>query len=593
MGSTSPETEVEINGGVNGHLLQDNVQNHNPVAREDDVNNDVSERSPCCSYRWIIGYMGLIVGTLKNVLQVNISIVIVCMVGSDSNIFTNVTSNVTSSDYSHDVTSSASMYEHVQVINVTNFTPSNTARSEGGYIANMTSQRDSANNMYDQLKTIGEFDWDIGTQSAILSAFYYGYMCTLIPFGWLASIYGGKHVLSITFLVSAVVTILTPVLARTHAYFVVATRVIIGASLAACSPAWMALIGVWSLPTERTRFVSLYWIGQLTGTVIGLMTSGYLCVVGFDNGWASVFYIHGGSTLLLTLAMQWLVYSNPDEHPRISIVERRLLAKALRGNAESKKEKPMKTPWCSIMTSLPAWAIFSAHFANNWSYYLLLTCLPLFTNDVLHFDIKSNGLLSSLPFITLGVSTSFTGPIADGVASKHWLSLTMTRKIFQVIGCIGTGVFIVVCGYVSQRELVIVCLCVSMFFNAIGQSGGFSANLIDIAPRLSAVVYAISNTIACIPGILAPVIVAAITQNKTLEEWRYVFYLCAAISLGAAIIYVLVSSSELAPWAVDASQDASITVNRKPGDEELHFRLVEKSENGHNEKKDTLELEKV
>ena len=49
----------------------------------------------------------------------------------------------------------------------------------------------------------------------------------------------------------------------------------------------------------------------------------------------------------------------------------------------------MKVPWLSFVKSLPVWAVAIAHFTNNWGYYMLLTCLPKYLKEVLHFDMKS------------------------------------------------------------------------------------------------------------------------------------------------------------------------------------------------------------
>jgi len=48
----------------------------------------------------------------------------------------------------------------------------------------------------------------------------------------------------------------------------------------------------------------------------------------------------------------------------------------------------MKVPWLSIVKSLPVWAVAIAHFTNNWGYYTLLTCLPMYLKYILHFDMK-------------------------------------------------------------------------------------------------------------------------------------------------------------------------------------------------------------
>ncbi len=44
-------------------------------------------------------------------------------------------------------------------------------------------------------------------------------------------------------------------------------------------------------------------------------------------------------------------------------------------------------PWKAALTSRPVWAIIAAHFTENWGFYTLLTELPTFLKDVLHYDL--------------------------------------------------------------------------------------------------------------------------------------------------------------------------------------------------------------
>ena len=45
------------------------------------------------------------------------------------------------------------------------------------------------------------------------------------------------------------------------------------------------------------------------------------------------------------------------------------------------------TPWRQIAASPAVWAVAVAHFANNWGFYSMLTCLPTYMKKILHFDI--------------------------------------------------------------------------------------------------------------------------------------------------------------------------------------------------------------
>jgi len=60
-----------------------------------------------------------------------------------------------------------------------------------------------------------DFSWDRETQGLILSSFFYGYIVTQIPGGWLANKLGGKRVFGYGIFLSSILCLITP-LATTY-----------------------------------------------------------------------------------------------------------------------------------------------------------------------------------------------------------------------------------------------------------------------------------------------------------------------------------------------------------------------------------------
>ena len=58
----------------------------------------------------------------------------------------------------------------------------------------------------------------------VLGAFFYGYLITQIPGGWLAERYGGKMVFGIGIVMTSVLTLFTPLAAETSVWLLVAMR---------------------------------------------------------------------------------------------------------------------------------------------------------------------------------------------------------------------------------------------------------------------------------------------------------------------------------------------------------------------------------
>ncbi|XP_060590786.1 vesicular glutamate transporter 2-like isoform X2 [Ruditapes philippinarum] len=475
--------------------------------------------------------MGVWLGLMSFMLNSSMNLAIVCMVKSNSDVIlledTIITSNTTSSfkrnpnETTEKILQKHNISAKYQVIE-NNLTL--TLESAGS-----CDKISKSSSLYQEQ---AEFTWSKKTQSLVLSSFYYGYLLIQIPAGWLVSRFGGKHVVCITMILSSAITLVMPTFARTSVYLVVAARAVLGLCLN-------------------------------LGAIIGYSTSGLLCVYGFDNGWASIFYIQGAVTLVFVCCWWYVIYNTPKEHPRISAEERNLILKHISQdqNTVNRKNK-IKVPWKNICSYLPVHIVFLCHLCDTWTFYLLVTCLPLFLKEVLKFDIESNGLFSCLPYLSYMIGIAVAGVGADLARSWKNTSITTIRKVFQITSYMGIAVFIFIPGYLTceYRYVAITCICLCTFFEAIGISGGHLPNIIDIAPRYSSLIFSVSNTIATIPGIIAPIAVGEITKSGSSEEWRIVFYIASGVAVFAAIMYGIFGNSELAPWARGAEVDFQIEV---------------------------------
>ncbi|XP_014787307.2 uncharacterized transporter slc-17.2 [Octopus bimaculoides] len=175
----------------------------------------------------------------------------------------------------------------------------------------------------------GEFEWSDTLQANILAGYYYGYLATASLGGLLADKYGGKRVLGGSFLSASILTILQPSLSRTSGYYMLVLRILTGIASGVVPPAIHSSFARWFPPQEISLSIGFTFASQILGTVVGLSTSGYLCVYGFDNGWGSIFYVFGGISLLFSCVWFYVVYDNPDVHPTISEEERASLKRTV------------------------------------------------------------------------------------------------------------------------------------------------------------------------------------------------------------------------------------------------------------------------
>ena len=87
--------------------------------------------------------------------------------------------------------------------------------------------------------------------------FFYGYVVTQLPGGRLAEVLGGKWLFGLGVLVTSVLTVLTPLAARTNFILFLVVRVVEGLGEGVTFPAMLAMIARWSAPHERSRSVVL------------------------------------------------------------------------------------------------------------------------------------------------------------------------------------------------------------------------------------------------------------------------------------------------------------------------------------------------
>jgi len=166
-----------------------------------------------------------------------------------------------------------------------------------------------------------------------------------------------------------------------------------------------------------------------------------------------VFYVFGILGCVWSAAWFFLCYDSPTVHPRISVQEKEYWNSVL-GTTNLLAHPP--TPWKKILTSFPVWALAVAFFANDWGFFTLATCIPLFMHDVLGFNMTKNGTLSAVPFLASGLM------IPSG---KHATSMTSLIQI-----CVPCNVFCWAASnrrdadycYRCSRSLVCVSMCLSV-----------------------------------------------------------------------------------------------------------------------------------
>ncbi|KAJ3608792.1 hypothetical protein NHX12_023322 [Muraenolepis orangiensis] len=407
------------------------------------------------------------------------------------------------------------------------------------------------------------YPWNLDTQGWLLGAFFFGYLFTQIPGGYLAGRYGATLYLGMGVLCTAALTLLTPLAAQQGASTLFALRALEGFGEGVTFPAMMAMWARWAPPLERSTLLAISSSGASFGAFLALPLTAYICQT---LGWPAVFYICGGSGCLWSLFWFILVADDPRTHPRISEEEKTYIVTSIgpQGSGHG-----WSVPVLRMALSGPLWAIILTQMCSNWSYYTLLTSMPTYMENVLHFDLSSNAFLSALPYLGSLLLSIICGVAADKLMERKTLSTTAVRKLFTLIGLLLPAVCLVAVGYAGCSALpAVTLLTVSSTLSGASTAGVF-VNQIDIAPRYAGLLLGITNTFGTIPGVLAPIATGYLTDDFSLTGWRQVFWVSAGVNALGALIFTCMGSGQVQMWAMtEEEQERAKEERKKEGDDQ-------------------------
>ncbi|KAL4228698.1 hypothetical protein ACF0H5_011741 [Mactra antiquata] len=395
------------------------------------------------------------------------------------------------------------------------------------------------------LTILPDYTWDSHTKGIILGSFFYGYIFTQLPGGYLATKIGGKHLFGCGIFVTAVFTLLTPLCAHVSVYLLVAVRVLEGLFEGVTYPSIHAIWSKWAPPAEKTKLATLAFSGSYVGTVISLPLSAALAES--SMGWPAIFYVFGAIGMVWFVFWCYLVSESPSKHPTISNQELEYIQGTIGYSDEQTQD--LSPPWRQILTSLPVWAIVAAHFSENWGFYTWLTELPSFMSGVLHFNMYQAGFLAAVPYLVMAIVVQVSGHFADYLRGKVQVSTEAVRKLFTCGAFFIQVVFMIGAGYTMTKTSCMICLTIAVGVGGFAW-GGFSVNHLDIAPQYASILMGLSNTFATLPGIISPALTGAIvTEKGNAGDWQIVFYIASGVYVFGAIIYGIFASGNRQKWA--------------------------------------------
>ncbi|KAM7343118.1 putative inorganic phosphate cotransporter isoform 2-T3 [Cochliomyia hominivorax] len=404
----------------------------------------------------------------------------------------------------------------------------------------------------------GYHDWDSSTKSLILSSFFWGYVVAQLPSSMLAKRFGGKKVFGWATVIASLITVFHPLAIKNADWELLCfLRVLVGFAQGVVYPCVHTILAKWAPLPERGVLSTVVYSGVQFGTALILALSGDI----FDSsmGWPGIFYITGGIGILWSVVFLIFGYDSPRDAKIISMEERKYIEALTGSNHESGS---MPVPWKSILTSLPFYGLIAAHSGFTWGFYTLLTEIPTYMDKILHLEVKSSALLSALPYFVMWLLCLVVSPLSDMLINRKVISITAARKIFNSVGQWIPMACLIGLGYMTEdkKTFAIVLLTIAVGLNA-ASICGFLVNHMDLSPNFAGLMMGITNCIANISSLCAPLVVGAIVNDEeNPNEWRIVFFIAAGVYLIGNGLFVIFGKATVQPWNDQDVKNSSATL---------------------------------
>ncbi|CAF1023860.1 unnamed protein product [Brachionus calyciflorus] len=426
-------------------------------------------------------------------------------------------------------------------------------------VLNETNSSYTLSNSTDFIPTLDikkSFSWSKQNQGILLSAIFIGPFFTQIIGGWVALVVGPKLVLFLSVLFSSILTIITPLSANINFYGLLTVRILLGLSQGVVTSSINLLWAHWAPPLERSTLLAISNSGSLIGNALTFLIGGVLCASGFLGGWPSIFYLTGFLGVIWCLLWILIVSDSPESNKWINAEESNYIIEKTYDEV-LKKEQKMKIPWIKIFKSKSVLCLILSTLCGNFGISLFTTCLPTYMKEVLDFDIKLNGELSSIPFISCWIFIIFSGVFSDVLTRSKKLKTIHIRKLCNSIGFLIPAVTFIglIFADSNQKALGFSMILINISFSGFQYGSGYLVNFNDIGGVYSGIIYGVANTIGNFTAFLAPFLVGFITKNKKTEEWKIVFLISLIVYVLGAVVFIVFAGGKTEEWAKNSEQE--------------------------------------
>ncbi|KAF0332783.1 MFS general substrate transporter, partial [Gigaspora margarita] len=147
-----------------------------------------------------------------------------------------------------------------------------------------------------------------------------------------------------------------------------------------------------------------------------------------------------------------------------------------------------KIPWKLIFSHREVWAILLCQFFSSFSFFIMLSWLPMFYYEYFHVEIHLIGFYTALPYLSYVVMGSIAGYICDYSIHQLKIHVIIVRRSANIIASLGISMILL---------------------------------SLDIAPKYAGVICGLSTTCGMIPAFFGVALTGWILEVT--NDWNVIW----------------------------------------------------------------------
>lgn len=295
---------------------------------------------------------------------------------------------------------------------------------------------------------------DIGLMGSVFSLFF---AFSQFPAGWLADRFGPRKVYAGAATLWGLSTMLTGLCSSLTS--LLCARALLGMTEAPGWPTSAKITSIWFPRKERALASSIWDASSRWGLAFA---PPLLVFMSIHFGWGALFYLAGSLGVIFGLIF-FLIYRQPENHPRISSRERDYIQAGGGGNVP-RAEPGARVKWASLFRYQSMWGMMLGWFCYIWLFNIFVTFLPLYLMKTQHVTLNAMGIYASIPYLA-----GIVGAALGGYAVK-WLTDHQTqsdplkaKKIVIMVAALISGAATIAVPFCDSLTLTLVMMTVAMF----------------------------------------------------------------------------------------------------------------------------------